>query len=180
MARFDDPSDCCAGYRHARNCRPGARAGHRCGDDARVPDVDLRAARAGRVAPEYSRTHNPTRTALQHCIVSLKADDNVFLERWGCRRHGDPLVALVARALATTSTAPIACSPSAAALGYRFTFVDTTNPDLVILDDVDMVWVESPTTTRKVTDIARLAEKARAVSGVVADNTSHAYKFQQP
>ena len=109
---------------------------------------------------EYSRTHNPTRTALQHCIASLEGGRHGV-----CFSSGMAAIDTAIRLLPPGSH--VLCGDDVYGgtyrlftkcwqpLGYRFTFVDTTNPDPVIPDDVDMVWVESPTNPLlKVTDIA--------------------------
>ncbi len=136
---------------------------------------------------EYSRTHNPTRNALQACIASLEGGKHGV-----CFSSGMAAIDTVMRLMKPGSH--ILCGDDVyggtyrlftkcwAPLGFRFTFVDTSNPDVVIPDDVDLVWVESPTNPLlKVTDIAALAQKAKAVGAkVVVDNTFATPVFQRP
>ena len=51
-----------------------ARPDHRRGDDAGLPDLDLRAGRARGTtrASSTRRTQNPTRFALQDCLAALE------------------------------------------------------------------------------------------------------------
>ena len=189
MARFDDPSEFAA-------LGIGTRAIHAGQEPEPITGAVMtpvfQTSTYAQPSPaewpwEYSRTHNPTRTALQHCIASLEVGKHGV-----CFSSGMAAIDTAIRLLPPGSH--ILCGDDVYGgtyrlftscwqpLGYRFTFVDTTDPDLVIPDDVDLVWVESPTNPLlKVTDIARLAEKAHAVGArVVVDNTFATPVFQQP
>ena len=137
---------------------------------------------------EYSRTHNPTRTALQECIASLEGGKHGV-----CFASGMAAIDTVIRTLSPGDH--VLCGDDVyggtyrlftkewARFGVRFTFVDTSDVEAVeVPADCTMVWVESPTNPLlKTTDIARLAEKAHAVGAkVVVDNTFATPVFQQP
>ncbi|HYJ53241.1 MAG TPA: PLP-dependent transferase [Allosphingosinicella sp.] len=64
----------------------------------------------------------------------------------------------------------------------RAEFVDMSDPDGFALDDAAMVWIESPSNPLlRLTDIARVAERARAAGAVsVADNTLPTPLRQRP
>jgi cystathionine gamma-lyase len=189
MARFDDPSEFDA-------LGIGTRAIHAGQEPEPVTGAVMtpvfQTSTYAQPGPaewpwEYSRTHNPTRTALQKCIASLEGGKHGV-----CFSSGMAAIDTAIRLLPPGSH--VLCGDDVYGgtyrlftkcwqpLGYRFTFVDTTNPDLIVPDDVDLVWVESPTNPLlKVTDIARLAEKAHAVGAkVVVDNTFATPVFQRP
>jgi len=69
-----------------------------------------------------------------------------------------------------------------ATFGIEFSFVDTTDPELVVPEGTSLVWLESPTNPLlKTSDIAAVAEKAHAVGAVlVVDNTFATPVFQRP
>ena len=136
---------------------------------------------------EYSRTHNPTRTALQQCLAALEG-----------AKHG----LCFASGLAATDTVLRTLSPGdhvvcgddvyggtyrlftkvCANFGLTFSFIDLSLPDVVIPQGTKLVWAESPTNPLlKVTDLARLAQKAHAAGALlVVDNTFATPVFQQP
>ena len=136
---------------------------------------------------EYSRTHNPTRTALQDCLAALEggkhgvsfasgfaAVDTVIrtLEPGDHVLCGDDVYGGTYRLFTTVF----------AKYGIRFTFVDLSEPDVAVPDDVKLVWAETPTNPLlKTTDIAALAEKTHAVGALLAvDNTFATPVFQRP
>lgn len=189
MARFDDPNELAA-------LGIGTRAIHAGQEPEPVTGAVMtpvfQTSTYAQPKPaewpwEYSRTHNPTRNALQACIASLESG-----------RHGVSFSSGMAAIDTAIRLLPpgshVLCGDDVyggtyrlftkcwAPLGYRFTFMDTTNPELVVPDDVDMVWVESPTNPLlKVTDIAALVQKAHAVGAiVVVDNTFATPIFQRP
>jgi len=136
---------------------------------------------------EYSRTHNPTRTALQGCIAALEGG-----------KHG----LCFASGLATTDTILRTLKPGdhvvcgddvyggtfrlfsrvVANFGISFDFVDLSRPDATIPSGTALVWAESPTNPLlKVTDLAALADKAHAAGArLVVDNTFATPVFQRP
>ena len=136
---------------------------------------------------EYSRTHNPTRTALQGCLAALE---------------GAAFGLCFSSGLAATDTLlhtlkpgdRVVCGDDVyggtfrlftkvwANFGLQFTFVDLSDPAAVIPEGTTLVWAESPTNPLlKVTDIAGLAVKAHAVGArLVVDNTFATPVFQRP
>lgn len=127
---------------------------------------------------EYSRTHNPTRTALQNAIASLEGGTHGV-----CFSSGMAAIDTVIRTLSPGDK--VICGDDVyggtyrlftkewARFGIEFTFVDTTDPDLVIPEGTALVWLESPTNPLlKTSDIAAIAQKCKAVGArLVVDNT---------
>lgn len=139
---------------------------------------------------EYSRTHNPTRHALEDCIASLEKG-----------KHG---VAMASGCAATTTLLHMLPPDSHVVSGddvyggtYRlftkvfqgksvdFTFVDMTDLDefeASITEKTRMIWLESPTNPLlKICDIRKICEIAhRRDITVVVDNTFMSPYFQTP
>jgi cystathionine gamma-lyase len=127
---------------------------------------------------EYSRTHNPTRTALQECLAALEGGTHGI-----CFSSGLAAIDTVIRTL--RPGAKVVCGDDVyggtyrlftkewAEYGLHFTFIDTSQPDVVIPDGTDIVWIETPTNPLlKTTDIAALAAKSHAAGAkLVVDNT---------
>ncbi len=139
---------------------------------------------------EYSRTDNPTRTALQHVLASLEggawalayasglaATQNIFY----LLRPGDHVLLsddayggtyrLVARVLAN--------------YGITFSLVDMTNLAAVeasLRPETRLVWVETPTNPYlKIVDIQGVADLLRGSRALlVVDNTFASPYLQQP
>ncbi len=130
---------------------------------------------------EYSRTHNPTRFALQDCLAALEG-----------ARHG----LAFASGLAATDCVLHLLEAGGHVLasddvyggtfrlfdkvfrrhGLSFSYVDMTDPAKVaaaLRPDTRMVWIESPTNPMlKLVDLAAVAALARAHGAVsVVDNT---------
>ncbi len=136
---------------------------------------------------EYSRTHNPTRTALQDCLAALEGGKHGL-----CFASGMAAIDTVIRTLDPGDH--VLCGDDVyggtyrlfttvfAKYGLRFTFVDLSDPSVTIPDDVKLVWAETPTNPLlKTTDIAALAEKAHAIGAILAvDNTFATPVFQRP
>jgi len=136
---------------------------------------------------EYSRTHNPTRTALQEALAALEGAKHGL-----CFSSGLAAIDTIIRAL--PPGASVVCGDDVyggtyrlftrewSRFGLNFTFVDTTNPSLVIPEGTALVWLESPTNPLlKTSDIRAIAEKAHAVGAkVVVDNTFATPVFQRP
>jgi cystathionine gamma-lyase len=136
---------------------------------------------------EYSRTHNPTRTALQEALAALEGAKHGL-----CFSSGLAAIDTIIRAL--PPGASVVCGDDVyggtyrlftrewSRFGLNFTFVDTTNPALVIPEGTALVWLESPTNPLlKTSDIRAIAEKAHAVGAkVVVDNTFATPVFQRP
>ena len=137
---------------------------------------------------EYSRTHNPTRSALQECIAALEGGKHGL-----CFSSGLAAIDAVVRSLLRPGMR-VVCGDDVyggtyrlftkqwADFGIHFSFVDTSRPDVQIPEGTDLVWVETPTNPLlKTTDLADLAQKARAVGArLVVDNTFATPVFQRP
>jgi cystathionine gamma-lyase len=141
----------------------------------------------GQAAYEYSRTHNPTRDALQDCIAALE---------------GGKFGLCFASGLAATDTLLRTLSPGdrvicgddvyggtrrlftrvCARFGLAFDFVDTTDPNFAVPKGTKLVWMETPSNPLlKVTDIKKVADKVHAAGGKLAvDNTFATPVFQRP
>jgi cystathionine beta-lyase/cystathionine gamma-synthase len=140
---------------------------------------------------EYSRTANPTRTALEECVASLEG-----------ARYG---LAFASGLAATTATMSI-LSPGDHVVagddlyggtyrlfdkvlprqaGLRFTYADTTDPASVekaLRPETKLLWLETPTNPMlTLSDVAALSEMAHERGAVVAvDNTFASPYFQNP
>jgi cystathionine gamma-lyase len=140
---------------------------------------------------EYSRTGNPTRTALETCLASLEGGTHGV-----CFGSGS---AATATLLHTLSPGDHVVSSDDVyggtyrlfntvfrPLGVRFSFVDMTDRDAVAAavqpGVTKLLWVETPTNPLlKVVDIAAMADIARSVGAHCAvDNTFATPYFQQP
>jgi len=136
---------------------------------------------------EYSRTHNPTRTALQKSLASLEGGKHAL-----CFASGMAATDTVLRTLNPGDR--IVCGDDVyggtyrlftqicARFGLVFTFVDLSNPNTEIPDGTKLVWAETPTNPLlKTTNIEQLANKAHAAGAVLAvDNTFATPIFQRP
>jgi len=136
---------------------------------------------------EYSRTHNPTRSALQRAMASLEdgthglcfatgmaAIDTVF-------RMLNPGDKIISGDDVYGGTYRL-CTKVCARFGLDYTFVNLSDPDVQIPQGTKLVWAESPTNPLlKTTDIQALAEKAHAAGALLAvDNTFATPIFQRP
>jgi len=140
---------------------------------------------------EYSRTANPTRTALEECVASLEG-----------ARYG---LAFASGLAATTATLSILSPGDHVVAGddlyggtYRlfdkvlprqagldFTYADTTDPASVekaLRPGTKLLWLETPTNPMlTLSDVAALSEMAHERDAVVAvDNTFASPYFQNP
>ena len=140
---------------------------------------------------EYSRTANPTRTALEECVASLEGADYglafasglaATIATMSLLSPGDHVVAgddlyggtyrLFDKVLPRTG-------------GLEFTYADTTDPKAVeeaLRPETKLLWIETPTNPMlTLSDIATLCEMARERGAVVAvDNTFASPYFQNP
>ncbi|MBI5029305.1 MAG: cystathionine gamma-synthase [Chloroflexi bacterium] len=139
---------------------------------------------------DYSRTANPTRTALEQCLASLESGDHglAFASGMGAIttvmflfKSGDHVVVcddayggtyrLFRRILES--------------YGLEFTFVDMTDlaaTERAIRPNTKMLWIETPTNPLlKVVNIAALAVLGKEQSAlIVVDNTFASPYLQQP
>jgi cystathionine gamma-lyase len=140
---------------------------------------------------EYSRTANPTRTALEECVASLEGAD-----------HGLAFASGLAATIATMSLLSPGDHVVAGddlyggsyrlfdkvlprAGGLEFTYADTTDPGAVeeaLRPETKLLWIETPTNPMlTLSDIRELSEMAHERGAVVAvDNTFASPYFQNP
>jgi cystathionine gamma-lyase len=139
---------------------------------------------------EYSRTHNPTRTALEHCLAALEG------AQFGCCFASGLAATTTVLQTLTAGDHIIACddlyggtyrlfTKVMARFGLEFTFVDMTDPDALlgaIRPNSKLVWLETPTNPMlKLVDIAAVSDRAHARGlKVVVDNTFMTPVFQRP
>jgi cystathionine gamma-synthase len=138
----------------------------------------------------YSRTGNPTRSALEHCIASLEGAAHGFCYSSGVAaedavlrllRPGDHLV--VSRDLYGGTYRLLRRVWEDG--GLSFTPADLTDPAAIAAawtESTRLVWVESPTNPRlQIVDIAAVASLARERGArTVVDNTLASPYLQQP
>ena len=140
---------------------------------------------------EYSRTGNPTRTALEECVASLEGGEYGLAFASGLAATvatmsllapGDHVVAgddlyggtyrLFDKVLPRTG-------------GLEFTYADTTDPGAVekaLRPETRLLWIETPTNPMlTLSDIAELSAMARERGAIAAvDNTFASPYFQNP
>ncbi len=139
---------------------------------------------------EYSRTKNPTRTALEGCLAALEGARFGYAFASGLAAT-DTLIHLL------DSGDHVVCSDDVYGgtfrifdkvfkrLGLSFSFVDLSKPgtlEAALTPKTRMVWLETPTNpTLKLVDLARVGEIARARKiTTVCDNTFSSPYFQRP
>src|SRR6185312_9843929 len=139
---------------------------------------------------EYSRSGNPTRTALEECLASLEGARHglAFGSGLGAEttilhtlQSGDHVVAMDDLYGGTFRLFERLFRP----LGISISYVDARDLDAlrkVLQPSTRLVWLESPTNPLlKVVDIAAVADLAhRAGARLVVDNTFLSPYFQQP
>jgi cystathionine gamma-lyase len=139
---------------------------------------------------EYSRTHNPTRTALERCAAALEngkyglafasgmaAINNVL----NLLKTGDHLVCTNDMYGGTYRILEHVYRD----YGVDFSLVDTTRPaeiEAAVRDSTRMIWIESPSNPLlRITDLAAVARIGREKGLVtVIDNTFATPYFQRP
>lgn len=139
---------------------------------------------------EYSRTKNPTRTALEACLAALEGAKFGYAFASGCAaadmlmhllEHGDHVVVSDDVYGGTFRLFDKVFKRQ----GLSFSFVDMTDPsnlEKAITPKTKMIWVETPTNPMlKLIDLARAAEIARKHKLLsVCDNTFMTPYFQRP
>ncbi len=139
---------------------------------------------------EYSRSGNPTRTALEECLASLEGARHglAFGSGLGAEttilhtlKSGDHVVAMDDLYGGTFRLFERVFRP----LGICISYVDARDLDALqsaLQPSTRLVWLESPTNPLlKVVDIAAVADLAhRAEARLVVDNTFLSPYFQQP
>lgn len=139
---------------------------------------------------EYSRTGNPTRTALQDCAAALEGGTHGLAFASGCAAASTLLHSFEAGT-------HIICGDDVYGGTYRLfqnvwtrhglsvDFVDLDDPDAVLRarrPETRMVWLETPTNPMlKLVDIRAIAERCKSAGLKLAvDNTFLSPIFQQP
>ncbi len=139
---------------------------------------------------EYSRTHNPTRLALEGCIASLEGARHGLAYASGCAATSNVMHLL-------KSGDHVICGDDVyggtfrlfdkvwSQAGITFTFVDLTDPDAVLKvrrPETKLVWMETPTNPLlKLFDIAAIAKRTREAGLLLAvDNTFATPMAQRP
>ena len=185
------------GFRDAGDPRrAGARPRHRRGRPADLPDVDLRPGRRRRHPRggyEYSRSANPTRTALETCLAALEGGRHGLAFASGWPRPTRCCAVCCARA--TTSSSPHD------AYGGTFRLVakvlepwglectrgrpaptSTRCAPRCVRARPELIWCETPTNPLLgIADIAAIAAIAHDAGALlVVDNTFASPYLQQP
>ncbi|WP_262918546.1 cystathionine gamma-synthase [Telluribacter sp. SYSU D00476] len=139
---------------------------------------------------EYSRTHNPTRTALQKALAALENGQHGLCYASGLAatdailklfRPGDEIISTNDLYGGTYRIMKRIFEP----LGQVFSFVDMSdisNVEQAITDKTKMIWVETPTNPLlRIIDVAAVAKLARD-RGImcVVDNTFASPYLQNP
>jgi cystathionine beta-lyase/cystathionine gamma-synthase len=136
---------------------------------------------------DYSRTGNPTRTALERCLASLEgaAHGHAFSSGIGATTTvmhliapGDKVVTVNDVYGGTYRMFTQVYEPK----GYRFGFSAPAELAAAIDDSTRLVWIESPTNPLlNIVDIQAVADAAHAAGAlVVVDNTFATPYLQQP
>ncbi|NBV13852.1 MAG: cystathionine gamma-synthase [Sphingobacteriia bacterium] len=139
---------------------------------------------------EYSRTHNPTRTALQQAIAALENGTHGICFASGMAAV-DAVVKLLKPGDEVISTFDLyggtyrLFTQVFAAYGIKFTFCSLSDIEQVkskITSATRMIWVETPTNpTLQIIDIAAMASIAKSAGALlVVDNTFATPYLQTP
>ncbi|HEV7886308.1 MAG TPA: PLP-dependent transferase, partial [Acidimicrobiales bacterium] len=134
---------------------------------------------------EYSRSGNPTRTALERCLASLEGAAHGLAFASGLAAE-DAVLRLLSLGdgvvLSTDAYGGTYRLISKVHTSLSHTAVDLTDASAPWPVGVKMVWVETPTNPRlAVVDIAAVAARCRAVGALcVVDNTFATPYLQQP
>lgn len=139
---------------------------------------------------EYSRTHNPTRTAYQECVAALEGGKHALAFASGLATTSTILQALKAGDHVVVcddvygGTFRI-CDKVYKNLGIEFTFVDLSDLNkarAAFRPNTKLLWMESPTNPMlKVLDIQALCALAKEKGAIsVVDNTFMSSYFQKP
>lgn len=139
---------------------------------------------------EYTRTHNPTRSAYEKCLASLESGKHGFAFASGCAatttvmhllKGGDHVIAMDDMYGGTFRLFDKILKHD----GMEFSFVDLTkveNFEKAVKPNTKLVWLETPTNpTLKLVDIKKIAAIAKSKGILVAvDNTFMSPYFQRP
>lgn len=139
---------------------------------------------------EYTRTHNPTRSAYEKCLANLEGGKYGFAFASGCAatttvmhllKGGDHVIAMDDMYGGTFRLFDKILKHD----GLQFSFVDLTkveNFEKAVQPNTKLVWLETPTNpTLKLVDIKKIAAIAKSKGILVAvDNTFMSPYFQRP
>lgn len=139
---------------------------------------------------EYTRTHNPTRSAYGKCLANLEGGKHGFAFASGCAatttvmhllKGGDHVIAMDDMYGGTFRLFDKILKHD----GMEFSFVDLTkveNFEKAVKPNTKLVWLETPTNpTLKLVDIKKIAAIAKSKGILVAvDNTFMSPYFQRP
>ncbi len=139
---------------------------------------------------EYSRTHNPTRSALQNALATLENGTHGLCFASGMAAI-DAVIKLLRPGDEVVSTNDLyggsfrLFTKVFADFGVRFTFVDMRDPAQVqaaITERTKLLWLETPTNPLlRIVDIAAVAAMGHAAGALVAvDNTFASPCLQTP
>ena len=139
---------------------------------------------------DYSRSDNPTRTALQGCLAALEGAEYALCFASGLAAT-DTLVRTIIR-----PGDRVVCGDDVYGGTYRlfdkvlkhwgmqtsYADLSRVSPEEAIPEGTKLVWLESPTNPLlKITDIRKIAARAKVVGAkVVVDNTFASPCFQNP
>ena len=140
---------------------------------------------------DYSRTVNPTRTALEACVANLEGGRRGFAFASGMAAAGTVLELLDSGAHVIAmddlygGTYRLFENVRKRSAGLEFSFVDLSKPGALseaIRPNTRMVWVETPTNPLlKLVDLTEISETARSKGLLsVCDNTFASSYLQQP
>lgn len=140
---------------------------------------------------EYSRSHNPTRFALEACVADLENGEAGFAFASGLASMGTLLELLdsgdhvIAMDDLYGGSYRLFENVRRRSAGLQFSFVDLSKPELLeaeITEKTKMIWVESPTNPLlKLVDLAAIAAIAKKHSLItVCDNTFCSPWVQRP
>ena len=139
---------------------------------------------------EYSRTHNPTRNALEDCLASLEGGKHGVSFASGCAATST-IMHLLKSGMHVVSGDDVyggtyrLFTKTFRKMGLGFSFVDMTDLDgfkSALQPETELVWLESPTNPMlKISDIRQICEIAHEQNiPVVVDNTFMSPVFQNP
>ncbi len=139
---------------------------------------------------EYSRTHNPTRNAMEDCLASLEGGEHGISFASGCAATATILHLLKSGAHVVSGDDVYGgtyrlFTKVFRKMGIGFSFVDMTDLDAFrdsLNPSTELVWLESPTNPMlKICDIEAICEIAHEQNiPVVVDNTFMSPYFQNP
>ncbi len=139
---------------------------------------------------EYSRTHNPTRDALEDCLASLEGGEHGVCFASGCAATST-IMHLLESGVHVVSGDDVyggtyrLFTKVFRQMGIGFSFVDMTDLkafEKSLTPSTELVWLESPTNPMlKISDISAICDIAHARGiPVLVDNTFMSPYFQSP